>query len=186
MSDNLENSKLDDLSSATEKNIVASENQLNLATQALAEIEKTEANKKTITPMDMVEHSVADFLEKAISATVASNRLSQALEDNLIESLPTMKTEEKITLFNIERTSSNDRLFKLLSPTFGVITSRQQAEIQAQSKRDSQQSAVQVNIGAGNSVDAAIASKTSAEVETGLNTLFQLISAAQGKLAQKN
>lgn len=158
--------------------IVKTDKQLDLAARALANIENTEETKQEeSSPIRMVENSIANFLEQAIKVTIDSTKLSQALENSLIDSLPEMKTDEKIALFNIERSSNNDRLFKLLSPTINMITAKQQAEIQAQAKKEAQQAAVQVNVNgsAGNSLDSLVASKTSAEVETGLNALFQLL-----------
>lgn len=158
-------------------NIVKTNEQLDLAARALANIETTEESKQgESSPIRIVENSIANFLEQAIKVTIDSTKLSQALENSLIDSLPEMKTDEKIALFNIERSSNNDRLFKLISPTINMITAKQQAEIQAQAKKDAQQAAVQVNVnGGGNSLDSLVASKTSAEVETGLNALFQLL-----------
>lgn len=170
-----------------DETIINNDTQLDIATQALATIDKTES-KENESPIGMVEKSVADFLNKAIEATMASNRLAVALEDSLIEDLPEMKPNEKIALMNIERSSMNDRLFKLLSPSFGLLTAKQQAEIQAKAKQESQNAAVQVNIGQGNSQDSIVASKTPADVENGLNTLFQLIAARmqQTKTEEKN
>ncbi len=172
-----------------EAELVTSDAQMDQAVRAVAVIENKETQAPS-TPMEIVEQNVSDFLEKAIAVTVASSKLSQALEKSFIDDLEagTMKTDEKIALFNIERSSSNDRLFKLLSPTFGVITAKQQAEIQAQSKKAAAaQTAVQVNVQAGNSADALVASKTPANVEAGLNALFQMAAArAAEKAAQKS
>lgn len=174
---------------SNEADLIQTDAQMDQAVRAVAVIESKEAQTPS-TPMEVVEQNVSDFLEKAIAVTVASSRLSQALEESFIDDLKagTMKTDEKIALFNIERSSSNDRLFKLLSPTFGVITAKQQAEIQAQSKKEAiaAQTAVQVNVQAGNSADALVASKTPANVEAGLNALFQMAAArAAEKAAQK-
>lgn len=176
--------------SNTEKDLIQSEQDLDQAIRAVAVIEKKEVEPKK-TPMDMVENSVADFLQKAIDVTMYSTALDKALEESFIDDIKSgnMKTDEKITLYNIQKQQGNDRLFKILSPSFSVVTSRQQAEIQAQAKREQQQAAaVQVNVnqGLGGGMDAQVASGTSAEVETGLNALFQLMQAAAArKAAQK-
>lgn len=166
------------------KSLIDTENKLELATRALANIELAE-EKEVVSPIRRVESSIANFLEKAIGVTIESNRFSKAIEDSLIAGLPEMKNDEKIALYNIERTSSNDRLYKLLAPTINMIAAKQQAEIQAQAKRDAQQSAVQVNIGAGNGLDSNIASKVSADVSIGLNALFQLAEAKKRQLAEE-
>lgn len=167
--------------------LVSDDTQLSLATQALKAVETSEDRKDTKTPVDIVEGSVADFLGKAIDATLYSTKLSQALEDDLISDLPSMSTSEKITLFNIDRSSANDRLFKMLSPTIGLISARQQAMIQAAGKAEAAQqaAAVQVNIGAASGgLDANVAANTPQEVKAGLNAIFQLIASRSANLKQ--
>src|SRR5574344_278815 len=95
---------------SNEANLIQTEAQMNQAVRAVAVIENKEAQAPN-TPMEIVEQNVSDFLEKAIAVTVASSKLSQALEESFIDDLKagTMKTDEKIALFNIERSSSNDR-----------------------------------------------------------------------------
>lgn len=172
-----------------ENPIVQDDKDLDLASKALIAVEKSELRAEEVTPVDTVERSVADFLGKAISATIESSKLSSALEDSLIADLESMTTTEKITLFNIDRSSVNDRWMKILQPTIGLITARQQAVIQAAGKEAAQQAAVQVNVGTGvgNTRDAAIANTTPPEVTSGLNTLFQLIAAkSQGLKESKD
>lgn len=164
------------------ENIISEENQLDLATKALKAVEKSEDRKDEITPVDIVESSVADFLGKAIDVTLYSSKLSQALENDLVSDIPNMSTSEKITLFNIDRSSANDRLFKLLSPTIGLISARQQAMIQAAGKEAAQQAAVQVNVNAAGGVDANVAANTPQEVKAGLNAIFQLINSRASDL----
>lgn len=164
--------------------LVKNEEQLGLALQALSTIEKTEQLPEK-TPMDQVEHSIASFLEKAIDATVASNSLARALEDSFVDDIQSgnMTTTEKITLYNIQKQADNDRMFKLISPTFGVIVERQRAEIQAANQKN-QQASVQVNVGT-NSMDAQIASQVPAEVSLGLESLFQLMNARAQSLLKE-
>ena len=164
------------------ENIVSEENQLDLATKALKAVEKSEDRKDEITPVDIVESSVADFLGKAIDVTLYSSKLSQALENDLVSDIPNMSTAEKITLFNIDRSSANDRLFKLLSPTIGLISARQQAMIQAAGKEAAQQAAVQVNVQTAGGIDANVAANTPQEVKAGLNAIFQLINSRASEL----
>lgn len=168
----------------SDENLIRDEKSLELASRAITSIEKAEVRKEELTPVDIVENSVANFLGKVIDATVESNKLSAALEQSLIDDLDEMSTAEKITLFNIERSSSNDKWFKILSPSIGLITARQQAIIQGQAKEAAQAAAVQVNVNSslGNSRDAAVASATSPEVNSGLNTIFQLINARSEEL----
>lgn len=169
--------------------LIQNDKQLDQATRAVAAIEKTETQEKP-TPMEIVERNVSDFLGKSFAVAIRSTRLSDALEESFVDDIKsgTMKTDEKITLYNIERSSSNDRLFKLISPSIGLITERQRAEIQERSKREQQAAAaVQVNVQTGaNSIDAQVASSTPANVEAGLNTIYQLMQAAMLRKAKES
>lgn len=165
--------------------LVKDDTQLDLATKAVAII--TDAEDKPVkTPVDQVEQSVATFLEKAFAATEESHTLAKALEESFVDDIKngTMSTTEKITLFNIERSSSNDRLFKLISPTSGLITERLRAEIQAAAQKSNQQAAVQVNVGSTN-FDSQVASSVPPEVGIGLNALFQAMAARASEKKQE-
>lgn len=175
--------ELEEFANTAATKAVQNDKQLDLATRAISAIEKSEDRKDSVTPVDIVELSVAKFLQSAMDTAVESKRLKNALEDSLIEDLPKMNVSEKITLFNIERSSSNDRDFKLISPSIGMVTARQQAMIQAASKAEAQQAAVQVNVQAGgNARDAATAANVSPEVSSGLNTIFQLLASRSAQL----
>ena len=175
--------ELEEFANTAATKAVQNDKQLDLATRAITAIEKSEDRKDSVTPVDIVELSVAKFLQSAMDTAVESKRLKNALEDSLIEDLPKMNVSEKITLFNIERSSSNDRDFKLISPSIGMVTARQQAMIQAASKAEAQQAAVQVNVQAGgNARDAATAASVSPEVSSGLNTIFQLLASRSAQL----
>ena len=158
-----------------------------LAAKALATIERVDQEYK-LSPLEHVESSIAYFINKAIDATIASNRLSAALEDSLIQSLDSMKNDEKIALYNIERTASNDRLSKLITPTIGAIAQQEQARIQMlQAKQNPLGNpSVQVNIGGGgNPLDAQVAASVDPSISTGLDALFNLTRVA-ANLANKN
>lgn len=175
--------ELEEFANTAATKAVQNDKQLDLATRAITAIEKSEDRKDSVTPVDIVELSVAKFLQSAMDTAVESKRIKNALEDSLIEDLPKMNVSEKITLFNIERSSSNDRDFKLISPSIGMVTARQQAMIQAASKAEAQQAAVQVNVQAGgNARDAATAASVSPEVSSGLNTIFQLLASRSAQL----
>lgn len=175
--------ELEEFTNTAATKAVQNDKQLDLATRAITAIEKSEDRKDSVTPVDIVELSVAKFLQSAMDTAVESKRLKNALEDSLIDDLPKMNVSEKITLFNIERSSSNDRDFKLISPSIGMVTARQQAMIQAASKAEAQQAAVQVNVQAGgNARDATTAASVSPEVSSGLNTIFQLLASRSAQL----
>ncbi len=163
--------------------LIQNEKQLDLATSALATIEKTESTV-TSSAIDTVRESVANFLVAATEAAKESNRLSKVLEESFIEDIENgkMTMTEKITLLNIERSAANDRTTKIISPTFGMITEEFRAKIQADARKEQSSTAVQVNVG-GNSLDAQVAATVSPDVGSGLNTLFQLMSS---RLIERN
>lgn len=169
--------------------IIQNDTQLDMATNALATMEKKEVEPRK-TPMDQLEEDVMTFVKDAFAVTMGSTFVKRALEEKLVERVKTdqMKNDELITLYNIEHTSDNDRIFKLLSPSIGVITNRQNAEIQAAAKKEqlqSQANGTNVNIAIGsNGRDALLASETPPEVTSGLNTLHNLLQ-AMASLSQK-
>ena len=170
----------------SESKIVTDDKSLELAAIAVTSMEVAEERKVERTAVNIVEDSVADFLERAIRATLESNKLSQALEDSLAADLSEMSVTEKITLFNIDRSSTNDKWFKILSPSIGLLTARQQALIQAASK-EQQAAAVQVNVGAvggGNPIDAKIAASAPPEAISGIASIFQLAESRKAELAR--
>lgn len=162
--------------------VIDNDKELDKAVEAVASIEKVDEKPK-LSPMEEVESNVAEFLKATLNATMQSSRLSKALEEDLINSLPEMKTNEKIALFNLERTSSNDRIGRLLNPVLEAMKEKQSMEV---SNKDP---AVQVNVSTGNvgsSYDSKIASSVDPKVSTGIDTLWQLVAAAKRKEDEKD
>lgn len=164
--------------------IIKNDNQLALAERAVVAIENG-SERKEVTPIDEVVRSLADFTRDAFATTMESTKLTRALENSLIQDLESgsMKINEKISLYNVERSASNDRLFKLLNPTFQAINEKQRAEIESARRTEQLQAQaaasgpnVQVNVG-GTALDAKVASEVPAEVSLGLLALNNLLAA---------
>lgn len=167
--------------------VINNDKQLDLAADAVVAMEVAETRKESTDIISVVENTVADFLGKAIDATLASNRLVEELEQSLIDDVKEGKLDAKakVTVLNIERSSRNDAITKLLNPSIGFLSARQQALIQSAAKQD-QQAAVQVNVGMGNSRDATIAASAPPEAVSGLDTIFQLIASRKQTLKSAN
>lgn len=162
--------------------LVQNNEQCDLATRALGIIEETE-QAPVKTPVEQLEASVADFVKNAMAVTNEGAKLTRALEDSFVNDIESnnLSAKERITIYNIERSASNDRLFKIISPLIGMINERQRAEIDAKNRKDqAAQANVQVNVGnggGGNPMDSQVASQVPPSVTIGLNNLFQLMAA---------
>ena len=102
---------------------------------------------------------------------------NKKIQEELLSRLPNLSENQLLSLFTNSNVNTNDKISKLLGPTFGTLQSRQQAEIAAQAKKEQmQQAAVNVNINQENPMK--IANDTAPkEALRGLNTLFQLMNA---------
>ena len=146
--------------------------QQDLAIKALAKIEETES-LPPINPSTELTNSATDFLEKFYALTLNSNRLAEKVEESLIEDLPEMKVDEKITVLNIERSAMNDRIFKMASAASSLVSAQGQLNA-AKNPKDVPQNNVQINVGT-TSADTKIAEQTSPEIINGLDTLNALL-----------
>lgn len=153
--------------------LLKGETQLDTAIKAVAKIEEVET-MPVKEPLEEVESSLADFVQKSMTAVLAGNQLSTRLEQSLIDGLDSMSTEEKITLYQISQTTHADLITRLLNPTLTAIDSAKQAHAPKDNKNGN--TAVQVNIGT-TSGDSKIAEQVTPEVASGLNTLHMLIQA---------
>ena len=172
-------------------NLIQNDSQLDLATRALATMEKQE--QKSETSMERLENTLIDFTKASMALTIESNHLTEVLEKDFEEGIKdgSLSNTEKITIYNIKKAADNDRTFKIMSTSFGVISNKQQAEIQAAARRDEQvANQTQININTGNSKDAEVASSVSAAVINGSNAWSGLLSAledrARRRAAEKN
>lgn len=168
------------------ENLINDENQLNLATRALATMEKQE--QKSETSMERLENTLIDFTKESMALTIKSNHLTDVLENDFAKGVEdgSLSNTEKITIYNIKKSADNDRLFKIMSTSFGVISNKQQAEIQAAARRDEQvASQTQINIHTGNTKDAEIASSVSAAVVNGSNAFSGLLAALEDRARRR-
>lgn len=80
-------------------------------------------------PIAAVEDSLSVFVRDAFEATRSDFDFDTALQNEILSRLPSMNNSELLALFSTHNVNLNDKMSKVLAPTFGVITSRQQAEI---------------------------------------------------------
>lgn len=167
-------------------NLIQNDTQLDLATQALATMEKQE--QKSETSMERLENTLIDFTKASMALTIKSNHLTDVLEEDFEKGVKdgSLSTVDKITIYNIKKSADNDRTFKIMSTSFGVISNKQQAEIQAAARKDEQATnQTQININTGNAKDAEVASSVSAAVINGSNAWSGLLSALEDRARRR-
>jgi hypothetical protein len=94
------------------------------------------------------------------------------LQAELAARLPSMTNSELITLHSNSNVNNNDRVSKMLGPSFGMITTKQQAEIAAAKSQESQ-----VVINTGMQTMAALNNDASKDVLQGMAALSNLLQA---------
>ena len=146
-------------------------NELALAEKPSVEVAKIDS------PIERVEEKLSDFVSNMFIATREDIEFNKKIQEELLSRLPNLSENQLLSLFTNSNVNTNDKISKLLGPTFGTLQSRQQAEIAAAAKKEQmQQAAVNVNINQENPMK--IANDTAPkEALRGLNTLFQLMNA---------
>lgn len=114
------------------------ENEIAKVEQNLEKIQNSEEPKS----LDLVEQSVSDFVQDSFKDLRSDFRFEQAIQEEVKQRLGTLNNAELITALSNTSSSLNEKLARVLSPTFSVITSKQQAEIAASK---SQVNNIQVN-----------------------------------------
>lgn len=150
-------------------------------TRALAAMEKAEVSFTT--PTAEVERSVSDYAKGAMQLALDQQWFKRHMQEDLARNFDEMKTDEKITLYNIEVQAQNDLTSKLLSPLVGMMTERQRAEIQAAAQKQNQAAGgvnVQINNNQGSTKqDDLIADQTPVKTRAALNIWYQLSQALE-------
>lgn len=131
-------------------------------------------------PIDEVESSLSKFVTDLFEVVKKENSLNDSLQEELVSRLSQMSIPELITLHQNTVSLQNDKISKILSPTFGIISAKQQAKIAAANK---QQSTVNImnNL---SSIGKNFAMSAPAEAVQGITILNRLLSSAQEIEAQ--
>ena len=120
------------MSNETEQDLVNTEIQTlegmnNLLKQDTANVQAARIE----TPTEAVEKKLSDFVADAFKATNRDFAFNEQLKQELIRRMPNMTDNQFIALFSNNAVNMNDRISKLIAPTFGMMQTKQQAEIAA-------------------------------------------------------
>lgn len=99
-------------------------------------------------PTEVVEKKLSDFISDAFNATNKDFAFQEKIKDELTKRLASMTDNQLINLLSNNFVNLNDRVSKVISPTFGMMQTKQQAEIAAAKAQASQQ--IIVNPGQSN------------------------------------
>lgn len=132
------------------------------------------------TPTEVVEKKLSDFVTDAFKATDRDFAFNEQLKTELSRRMPNMTDNQFIALFSTYNVNLNDRVSKIIAPTFGMMQTKQQAEIAAQKQAAQNQIVInpsQSNV--GNSISSSIEGKPDEvkDIMIGGNVLSQLFTA---------
>ena len=103
-------------------------------------------NAVIVKPVEAVEQKLADFVADAFKATNKDLAFNESLKSEILKRLPKMSDNQIIALFSNNAVNTNDRISKIIAPTFGLMTAEQQALLAMLQKQQSQNQTV-VNVG---------------------------------------
>lgn len=149
-------------------------------TRALTALEKSVPDT-----IDMVGEAVIDYTKNCMAeATRLQKGLAEMQRKLVDEDWETMNADQKITLYSVETAAANERTGKILSPTFGMVSSKYTA--QANAALAAQKSGVNIAIGnVGNARDDAMAKSLDPGVIKNQYDAYLLISELKKALADK-
>lgn len=103
-------------------------------------------NAVIVKPVEAVEQKLADFVADAFKATNKDLAFNESLKSEILKRLPKMSDNQIIALFSNNAVNTNDRISKIIAPTFGLMTAEQQALLAMLQKQQTQNQTV-VNVG---------------------------------------
>ncbi len=104
----------------------------------VAKTENPEA-KTEKSPIGEVENALSLFVRDAMDVTRVDFQFNSALQEELLKRLPGMSDNQIAALFSNTNVNLNDKISKVLGPTFQLMTSKQQAEMaKAQAEQKAQ------------------------------------------------
>lgn len=140
---------------------------------------------KIESPTEAVEQKLSDFVRDAFAATNKDLEFNERLKEELLSRLDSMSENQLLALFSSTNLNLNDKISKLIAPTFQLMTAKQNAEIAERNRQEAaQQAAVNVNIGSSQGM-RSVNEIAPQEALQGLNTIFNLINAQQKLEASK-
>ena len=149
-------------------------------TRALNALEK--AVPDTI---DMMGEAVVDYTKNCMAeASRLQHGLAEMQRKLVDEDWESMNNDQRITLYSVETAAANERTGKILSPTFGMVSSKYTA--QANAALAAQKSGVNIAIGnVGNARDEQMAKSLDPGVIKNQYDAYLLINALKEAIAEK-
>jgi hypothetical protein len=86
------------------------------------------------TPVESVENSLAVFARDSFEVIRSDYEFHQKIQNEVGRRLEKFTENQLIALLSNDSVNLNDRVSKVMAPTFGLITSKQQAEMAAKQK----------------------------------------------------
>lgn len=106
-------------------------NALTTMNKNLTTVPKSVTDAEIKSPISSVENSLSQFVQDSFDVTRKDFEFNQSIQDEILSRLPEFKNAELIALLTNNKVNDNDRINKILAPTFQLMTAKQQAEIAA-------------------------------------------------------
>lgn len=147
---------------------------------ALSMVPPEVEDAKIIKPVEAVEQKLSEFVADAFKATNKDLAFNESIKEELIKRLHTLSDNQLIALFSNTAVNNNDRISKLIAPTFGLMTAEQQALLALLQK---QQTAAAGNVPGAPAEDvtqslAGMEKDDVRDIMQGLQSVFSIASAA--------
>ena len=139
-------------------------------------------NAVIVKPVEAVEQKLADFVADAFKATNKDLAFNESLKSEILKRLPKMSDNQIIALFSNNAVNTNDRISKIIAPTFGLMTAEQNALLAMLAKQQTPQGQTVVNVGNTDSLQPSVLDGMDKDIVRdilqGLNTTYQVAHAA--------
>lgn len=132
-------------------------------------------------PVTKIEAGLSDFISDTFKMVKEEDDYQKEIQAEMIKRLPTLKNSEIIALATSQATNQNDMISKVVSPTMGLLTSAQQAEMARQQKEIQ----MQQNIGSQTNMKE-ININANQEVLSGMKALMDLMNVAKEQARTNN
>ena len=152
---------------------------LSVINDKLENVPQVVQEAKIDSPVSSVENSLSKFFNDAITTSIKDFEFNNKIQEEIAARLPTFNNAELITLLTNNKTGDNDRLTKILGPSFQLMTAKQQAEIAALAQANKNGGDVTIN----NNISSAkeLNATATKDVLKGLQQLHNMLTLAANK-----
>ena len=89
---------------------------------------------RILTPVESVEKSLAKFAKDSFEIVRNDYVFHEKIQDEIVRRLDRFTENQLVALLSNDSVNLNDRVSKVMAPTMGLITTKQQAEIAAKTQ----------------------------------------------------